>query len=195
MKPKKQPVTVPDAESKADASRLSVGDFLSRVSYCKVVELISDTEIRLENKTGFRWNIDSRIVEEECYSASQFDGDNIHKVSLTALVEVLLSARDSAFQLAFLKQPKTEDSAESMAQAIVAHGGLGTAKRAVKSFLKKALPANTRGELRVLTGHMVKPEPLLGRSRVWDLEKRDFRLVDHRSLQWIIIRGVKYELK
>lgn len=52
------------------------------------------------------------------------------------------------------------------------------------------------GEERILRGLLVRPEPLLGRSLCRDLEKKEekdqFRLVDHRSLLWIVVQGVKY---
>lgn len=51
---------------------------------------------------------------------------------------------------------------------------------------------------RTLRGRLVKPEPLLGRSHVYDLEVAKgspLRLVDHRTIQWIIVGGVKYVVK
>ena len=53
------------------------------------------------------------------------------------------------------------------------------------------------GTERVLRGRLVTPEPLLGRSKVEDLEKpKDrMRLVDHRTIRWLIVDGVKYTVK
>jgi len=54
------------------------------------------------------------------------------------------------------------------------------------------------GTERVLRGRLVKPEPLLGRSMVEDLDvKGDNRLrqVDHRTIKWLIVDGVKYTVK
>lgn len=55
------------------------------------------------------------------------------------------------------------------------------------------------GTERVLRGRLVRPEALLGRSMVEDLDvaekKNRIRLVDHRTLKWLIVDGVKYELK
>lgn len=54
------------------------------------------------------------------------------------------------------------------------------------------------GTLRTLTGILVKPEPLLGRSLVRDLREENFddlRLVDHRTIQWITVDSVRYVLK
>lgn len=55
------------------------------------------------------------------------------------------------------------------------------------------------GEERILRGLLVRPEPLLGRSLCRDLEKKEekeqFRLVDHRTILWIVVGGVKYSVK
>ena len=54
------------------------------------------------------------------------------------------------------------------------------------------------GSERILRGRLVKPEPLLGRSSVEDLELpkgKRLRLVDHRSIKWITVGGVKHTLK
>jgi hypothetical protein len=55
------------------------------------------------------------------------------------------------------------------------------------------------GTPRVLVGRLVSSEHLLGRSMVEDLllpnSESRIRQVDHRTLNYIIIDGVKYELK
>jgi hypothetical protein len=50
-------------------------------------------------------------------------------------------------------------------------------------------------KLRILRGRLVAAEPLLGRSHVEDLDEPEgkrMRLVDHRTIQWLIVDGVKY---
>lgn len=54
------------------------------------------------------------------------------------------------------------------------------------------------GTERVLRGRLMSPEPLLGRSHCEDLEIKEghkLRLVDHRTLKWMIVDGVKYTVK
>lgn len=56
------------------------------------------------------------------------------------------------------------------------------------------------GEERTLRGRLLKPEPLLGRSYVEDLDlgsedKNRRRQVDHRTISEIIVNGVKYVVK
>lgn len=55
------------------------------------------------------------------------------------------------------------------------------------------------GKERTLRGRLIRPEPLLGRSMCEDLEEKDVKkrvkLVDHRTVQYLIVDGVKYEVK
>ena len=52
------------------------------------------------------------------------------------------------------------------------------------------------GEKRILRGRLVEPEPLLGRSKVQDFDKGgELRLVDHRTIESLIVGGTKYTLK
>ena len=56
------------------------------------------------------------------------------------------------------------------------------------------------GEERTLRGRLIKPEPLLGRSYVEDLDlgsddKNRRRQVDHRTISEIIVDGTKYVVK
>lgn len=53
------------------------------------------------------------------------------------------------------------------------------------------------GTERVMRCRLIDSETFLGRSRVEDLEKEigdRFRLVDHRTLKWLVVDGVKYEV-
>jgi len=54
------------------------------------------------------------------------------------------------------------------------------------------------GEERVLRGRLIRHEHMLGRSLVEDLDitdKHRQRLVDHRTIKYLIVEGVKYEVK
>jgi hypothetical protein len=50
---------------------------------------------------------------------------------------------------------------------------------------------------RLLRGRLVKAEPILGRSHVLDLDAKGNknRLVDHRTIKWLRVNGVKYTVK
>ena len=50
------------------------------------------------------------------------------------------------------------------------------------------------GKERILRGRLISPEPLLGRSTVEDLDlaTNNIRLVDHRTIHWLIVDNVKH---
>jgi hypothetical protein len=54
------------------------------------------------------------------------------------------------------------------------------------------------GTDRVMRCRLVRPEPLLGRSMVEDLDSTDahrVRQVDHRTIKYLIVDGMRYEVK
>ena len=52
------------------------------------------------------------------------------------------------------------------------------------------------GSARVLRGRLVSSEHMMGRSMVEDLDKdADLRQVDHRTIEYLIVNGVKYTSK
>ena len=63
--------------------------------------------------------------------------------------------------------------------------------------VKKLSKNLTDGELVEITGHLVESENNLGRSLIIDLnapKTNNFRQVDHRTIQYIIFKNVKYSL-
>jgi len=53
------------------------------------------------------------------------------------------------------------------------------------------------GEKRIIRGRLIQAEPLLGRSMVEDLDitkGNKLRQVDHRTIEWLIVDGVKYKV-
>lgn len=52
-------------------------------------------------------------------------------------------------------------------------------------------------KMRTLRGRLISAEPLLGRSHVEDLDESGNRMrqVDHRTIEWLIVDGVKYTVK
>lgn len=53
------------------------------------------------------------------------------------------------------------------------------------------------GTERVMRCRLVDHEALLGRSRVEDLDNPEgdrLRLVDHRTLRWVVVDGIRYEV-
>lgn len=65
-------------------------------------------------------------------------------------------------------------------------------------FVTQPAKGEEEGKERVLRGRLLSPEPLLGRSYVEDMDKPEkdrIRLVDHRTIKYLIVDGVKYTVK
>ncbi len=55
--------------------------------------------------------------------------------------------------------------------------------------LSKALTQSKRS---MITGYIVNTENSLGRSSVIDLKDNTVKQVDHRTIEWIVFKNVKY---
>lgn len=179
------PVPVNNVNKKPSCkfSELKSGDFLSQTSYCKVTRVIGDENQRkvvVENNLGDKWTIGKNIVEREMYSSSQFS--RIEKKTMTELANLMSNVKDSVFTVCFTRKLNS-DHIETI---------LNENKDLDNKKLSKLL---LKGKDRVLVGRMDTGDTVLGRSRVVDLENGGYRLVDHRTIKWIIVKNVKYELK
>lgn len=98
-----------------DASKLKAGDFLSRISYMRVISVDGDS-VEVENEAGFRWSIGRSIVEAEAVSSDQFT--ETQKVTRTELARILeCDVRDSVFSVAFTKLPDAAEQERTLAAA------------------------------------------------------------------------------
>lgn len=120
-------------------------------------------------------------------SASHFSRQQ--SLTMTALAELLETFSDTIFTVSFHKQPTVDNALAKLESTPFKD----LAKKA--SALAKDL---TEGEVCQITGHLVKVENNLGRSTVIDLTAKGenrFRQVDHRTIEWLIFKNVKYVLK
>jgi len=46
----------------------------------------------------------------------------------------------------------------------------------------------------LITGYLVNTENSLGRSTVFDLKDNTVKQVDHRTIEWIVFKNVKYPI-
>lgn len=153
---------------KTNMSKLKKGDYLSRVSFMKVEGgSVQQGGFAVSNEDGFEWTIGSSIIKEECYSLQH---NETIKTPKTGIAEILMNAKDAIIRVCFDKADGSE---------------------------------------RVLTGYVIGAEVVLGRTIAIDIEKpkkirkgkdgKEFderqRLVDHRTLKWLIYKNVKYFVK
>ena len=178
------------------AKNLQIGEYLSEVQYYKIVDL-SDELVTLVNERGFQLNVDRDIIAEGMYSASQYKTEKL--VTRTEICEQLERAGNHIFTVNFYKQVKTTDIQEKLLQAIQSDKSNSLTEAEIIKAFKKVSKTLLEGEERTLIGYLSKVEPKVGRSTVIDLElpkdKYRIRQVDHRTINWLILKNIKYVVK
>lgn len=174
-----------------DSDKLQVGHFLSRVSYVRVKEIL-ETTVVVENQFDFSWTIGKPIVAKEMVSAHQVDEEK--KITRTEIVKILENAGDTIFSVCFTKKISEKPIADRLATLTPEDLESPKKRRALaKEF--------THGETRTLVGYLYNADPEMGRSIVIDLEAPEDnyeskkRLVDHRTIEWLIFNKIKYVAK
>jgi len=130
--------------------------------------------------------IHERLLERDFWSADLYDQEV--KCRMTDLASILQQAQNIVIKVAFKKKITPEAIVSCLSDM-----GHKNAKSMPRTILKEI----AEGEECVITGHLVNSENHLGRSSIIDLNApagNNFRQVDHRTIQWIIYKNVKYSL-
>ena len=175
-------------------------DFFSEVQYYKCIDK-SQQSVDVQNARGFEFEIAKPIIEEGSWSASQHPKEV--KVSRTDCIKKMLHAKADIFTVNFNKKPNADSHSNVLKKATIAD--ITDPKK-----LRKLSKELEKGQERTLIGHLVEAEPLLGRSKVIDLEEHfrnierkkrkqptnhTLKQVDHRHINWLIINGTKYVVR
>lgn len=172
---KSGPGAAPDApaggrkQHKVSAERVKPGDLMALVHFVRVLEVAPGGESMkvhdLDHDRG-DLNITGRSLVENALSADQYEEEV--RVTMTRAAEVLVASHNRPLTVCFVKQ-----------------GSKRTGEGA--------------GEERVLRGRLIEPNGLLGRSLCEDLDLPEgqsrLREVDHRTIKYLIVDGVKYVVK
>ena len=142
---------------------------------------VNASKINVGDIMSFVYYTKVKSVNGDTVIVCDLDDDN-KEISISG--KELLEKSFSADQF-----EKEENVSKTRAAEILVHSAN---KPLTVNFLK------SDGEERTLRGRLVKPEPLLGRSMVEDLDlKSDHRLrqVDHRTIRYLIVDGIRYNVK
>ena len=131
----------------------------------------------------------SRDIVESMHSADHYEREVF--MNMTNLAEVLQLVKDNVFTVQFRTNPREEDAVEALEDVKLTD----LQDPVLVSMLAKDI---IEGRQVKKTCHMIEVENNLGRSLVIDLSadsENKFRQIDHRSIDFIIFRNVKYTLK
>lgn len=161
--------------NKTDPRQVKPGHIMTTINWVVVKDVSKDGGVLLVDDINDPELTDIKIegkdLIETCFSADLFAEEK--KITRTEMAEILVTSYNRPFTVAFIKQ----DDAKAP-----------TARRKAGEDLA----------VRVLRGMLISPEPLMGRSTVIDFDveaEYKVRQVDHRTLQWLIVDGIKYVVK
>ena len=184
---------------------LKPGSILSETSFFIVKEVLSNSVVVVDDN-GTQITIGDKYVEQVLTSADLFDTEE--KKTMTELAELFISSPRIAMTVCFMKKDtaKTKKAFEAeKAAAIkkVQEASLSTAATLLADLIDNPISKVIPGEMRCMKGRHYGNIDELGRVHFIDMEQAKgtsdhdsrSRQVDPRTIQYIIVGGVKYSLK
>lgn len=169
-------------EPKWDYSKLAAGTWFSGTRYFRSVE---EQKGQIKMRSEANDVVVSRdIVETQMHNSEVFSSEE--KLSMTKVAELLEQARTTCFTVTFTTKVDKDYVSDKLAK--LKDSELKAPSKAIASDLIK-------GKQTTLVGRLSKADGKLGRSLVIDLPTQGYRLVDHRTIESLIIRDVKYIVK
>jgi hypothetical protein len=184
--------TIPtETTSRSDFSKVKVGSVYSRHSFGKVTgfgrDAYGNPMVQIENSNGESWTISPNIMEAEFSFADQFDSEE--KVSRTRAIEILTDNPRTAMTINYNKKPKTNDVGDGILGLI--NEAIKTGKAPTKKSVRQFAGEQLGGPERTMIGYHVNSYDEHRRLRFNESGKGQ-RLVDPRTLNWMICDRVKY---
>jgi len=185
--------------------QLAVGSILSEIQFYKVKELQKDCVIVVDDN-GNEVTIGDKYVEQVLTSADIFDKEE--KKTMTELAELFINSPRIAMTVCFMKKDTAKTQKAYKAEVAAAINEVqsapvskveGLLTKLIENPISKVIP----GGERVMKGRHYGNVDDLGRVHFVDMElakgtgDTDIRLrqVDPRTIQYLIIGGIKYSLK
>lgn len=186
---------------------LKVGSILSESSFF-VVKSVNPSDITVNDDLGNELKISKSYVEKVLSSADSFLKEE--KKTMTELAELFINSARIAMTVAFYKkdQAKTKkvfDAEKAAKIKEIQEARVSDVPNLLSNLIENPLSKIIPGELRVMKGRHYGHVDELGRIHFIDMEqtrdtsKTDYdtrkREVDPRTIQYLIVGGVKYSLK
>jgi len=173
------------------------GNILSESQFYVVDEIKGNGNVIVIDDNGQKIELSKDYATKMLSSAHDFSKEE--KVNKTELANIFLANSRVAMTVCFYKQVKEADVVAEIASEI-AGAKIAEIEKAIKKGVKKAIV----GEERVMVGrhygasdefgriHFVDMEVVKDPSKSYDVR---MRLVDPRTLQWLVVNNIKYSLK
>jgi hypothetical protein len=177
-------------------ANLKEGEILSETQYYTVIK-VSGNRVQLQNDKGELIVVDNDYVNSCLNSADQYKEEKI--VSRTELTQIFLNHPYTAMTANFNKKVDEKDVLKEILDTY-ANASPKEVEKKFKSTIKKAL----QGEERTISGYHSASVDEFGRINFIDMKierssAKDYdnriRLVDPRTLNWVITKNTKYKIK
>lgn len=185
----------------ADYSKLKPGCKLSETQYY-VVDKVGNGQVFLKNDFGEDIVVDSTYAEKCLVSADQYKDEKT--MSRTDITNLFLSSTNVALTVNYNKQVKEDEVKKQLYALYPNKGGKILSEAEFKKKIASAVSDALVGEERTMVGRHYGSQDEFGRIRFIDMEKKkddtkDYdtrqRLVDPRTINFLILRGIKYVVK
>lgn len=181
---------------------LKVGEKLSETQYYSVVK-IGEGKVQLLNDHGENIVVDKCYVESCLTSSVQFEKEE--KLNRTEIINIFINSPGTVMAVNYNKQVKEKDALEAMKSIYPNKGGKMLSEIEYSKKAKAILSSVVVGEERTMIGRHYGSINEFGRMTFTDMEKTkdptkpdyDSRIsqVDPRTINWLIVKGVKYIVK
>lgn len=181
--------------------KLKTGEKLSETQYYQVEKIVGD-KVQLKNDFDEAIVVTKDYVEKCLVSAEQFDSEK--KMSRTDIVNLFLSSPNVVLTVNYNKQIKEDEVKRQLCDLYPNKGGKLLSEADFTKRVNECLTAALVGEERTMTGRHYGQKDEFGRIRFIDMEQvkdtsKDYdtrqRLVDPRTINWLIVKGIKYITK
>jgi len=183
------------------------GSILSETSFYVVQSIDSNGKTVVKDDNGHIINLSKRYVDEITSCADCYDTEE--KKTMTELAEIFVNSPRVAMTVAYITKgtEKTKKDFESEKNAKIREiqsASLSNATSLLEDLIENPITKSIPGKLRIMKGRHYGHDGDMGRVQFTDMEltkdlSKDYdtrlRLVDTRTIQWLIVNKVKYILK
>lgn len=169
---------------RCDLSKVRPGHVFSRHSFGKVIAVHPGlNRIELRNTEGLTWTVDGTILEQEFCFAEQHDG--VEEVSRTRAIEIVTENPRTAMTINFNKKADPKVVAKELAAG---QGALSSKEWNAK--VSKLMDGDERTMVGWHYGSFDEHRRLS-----FIEEEKGPRLVDPRTINWVVVNRVRYNVK